>query len=129
MIFASNEPITSFKNLLKRIVHGLSALSELPSLFGDILSYLRLFALGLAGASLAVTFNTMAHHITQHGKPSSWVLAILILLIGQTLNLALCLMGAVVHGLRLNYIEFFKWSIKEDGYSYQPFKKQEISHE
>lgn len=129
MIFASNEPIINFKSFLKRSIHGLGALTELPSLFGDILSYLRLFALGLAGASLAVTFNTMAHHITQSGKPSSWVLAILILLIGQTMNLALCLMSAVVHGLRLNYIEFFKWSIKEDGYSYQPFKKQEISHE
>lgn len=128
-VFASSEPITNFKNLLKRIIHGIGALAELPSLFGDILSYLRLFALGLAGASLAVTFNTMAHHITQFGKPSSWVLAILILLVGQIMNLALCLMSAVVHGLRLNYIEFFKWSIKEDGYSYQPFKKQEISHE
>ncbi|KTD10816.1 V-type ATP synthase subunit I [Legionella gratiana] len=129
MIFASNEPIISVKSFLKRVFHGVSALAELPTLFGDILSYLRLFALGLAGASLAVTFNTMAHHIAQPGKPGSWLLAILILLIGQTMNLALCLMSAVVHGLRLNYIEFLKWSIKEDGYSYQPFKKQEISHE
>ncbi|OEH46016.1 hypothetical protein lpari_02994 [Legionella parisiensis] len=129
MIFASNEPIINMKSFFKRILHGFSALTELPTLFGDILSYLRLFALGLAGASLAVTFNSMAYHMTQSGKPSSWVLAILILLIGQTMNLALCLMSAVVHGLRLNYIEFFKWSIKEDGYCYQPFKKQEISHE
>ncbi|PWY56708.1 V-type ATP synthase subunit I [Legionella qingyii] len=129
MIFASNEPITSFNNLAKRIVHSLGALTELPSLFGDILSYLRLFALGMAGASLAVTFNSMAQHITQFGKPSSWVLAVLILIIGQTLNFVLCFISAIVHGLRLNYIEFFKWSIKEDGYCYQPFKKQEISHE
>ncbi|QEY50309.1 V-type ATP synthase subunit I [Legionella longbeachae] len=129
MIFASNEPIISYRSLFKRIIYGLGALTELPSLFGDILSYLRLFALGLAGASLAVTFNSMAHHMTQSGKPSSWVLAVIILFIGQTMNVFLCLMSAVVHGLRLNYIEFFKWSIKEDGHSYQPFKKQEISHE
>lgn len=129
MAFAANEPIINMTSFLKRAFHGVSALTELPSLFGDILSYLRLFALGLAGASLAVTFNTMAHHITQAGKPGSWILALLVLLLGQTMNLALCLMSAVVHGLRLNYIEFFKWSIKEDGYSYQPFKKQEISHE
>jgi V/A-type H+-transporting ATPase subunit I len=38
-------------------------------------------------------------------------------------------MGAVIHGLRLNYIEFLKWGIKEEGYSYQPFKKMETSHE
>ncbi|WED43357.1 V-type ATP synthase subunit I [Legionella cardiaca] len=125
MFFASNEPVKSFKSLLIRIFRGIAALAELPSLFGDILSYLRLFALGLAGASLAITFNTIAHHLAQ----TSWVLAALVLLIGQTLNFALCLMSAVIHGLRLNYIEFFKWSIKEDGYCFQPFKKQEISHE
>lgn len=126
MFFASDEPINSVTNLFKRLFHGVAAIAELPSLFGDILSYLRLFALGLAGASLAITFNTIAHHIAQS---TSWVLAALVLLIGQTLNLVLCLMSAVIHGLRLNYIEFFKWSIKEDGYGYQPFKKQEISHE
>ncbi|CDZ78971.1 V-type ATP synthase subunit I [Legionella massiliensis] len=126
MIFASNEPVTGFKSLVKRIFHSLAALYELPSLLGDILSYLRLFALGLAGASLAITFNTLAMHI---GHSTSWVLAIIVLLIGQTMNFALCLMGAVIHGLRLNYIEFFKWALKEDGYIYQPFKKQEISHE
>lgn len=125
MFFASDEPVNNFKSLFKRIFKGLGAFAELPSLFGDVLSYLRLFALGLAGASLAITFNTMAHHISQ----SSWVLAVLVLVIGQTLNFVLCLMGAVIHGLRLNYIEFFKWSVKEDGYSYQPLKKQEISHE
>lgn len=125
MFFASNEPVNSFKTLLKRILHGFAAFAELPSLFGDILSYLRLFALGLAGASLAITFNTMSHHIAQ----SSWVLAVLVLFLGQTLNFVLCLMSAVIHGLRLNYIEFFKWSVKEDGYGYQPLKKQEISNE
>ena len=125
MFFASNEPVTNFKTLFKRIFNGLAAFYELPSLFGDILSYLRLFALGLAGASLAITFNSMAHQISQ----TSWVLAALVLFLGQTLNFVLCLMSAVIHGLRLNYIEFFKWSVKEDGYSYQPLKKQEISHE
>ncbi|KTC75960.1 V-type ATP synthase subunit I [Legionella birminghamensis] len=125
LFFASNEPVKGFKSLMLRGFHGLAALMELPSLFGDILSYLRLFALGLAGASLALTFNTMASHIAE----SSWLLAGLVLVLGQTLNFVLCLMGALIHGLRLNYIEFFKWSVKEDGYNYQPFKKQEISHE
>lgn len=126
MICASDEPVTSFKIALKRVIRGLGAVAEIPSLFGDILSYLRLFALGLAGASLAITFNTMAQHIAHS---SSWVLGVLILLLGQTMNFLLCLMSAVIHGLRLNYIEFFKWSIKEDGYPYQPFKKEEIRHE
>ncbi|KTC84453.1 V-type ATP synthase subunit I [Legionella brunensis] len=125
MFFASNERVTNGRTFLLRIFHGLTALTELPSLFGDILSYLRLFALGLAGASLALTFNTMAQNIAQY----SWVLAFIVLLLGQTLNFLLCLLSAVIHGLRLNYIEFFKWSIKEDGYNYQPFKKEETPHE
>jgi V/A-type H+-transporting ATPase subunit I len=126
MIFASDVPITSVKTGLIRVIKGLGAVAEIPSLFGDILSYLRLFALGLAGASLAITFNTMAQHIAHS---SGWVLGGLVLLLGQTMNFVLCLMSAVIHGLRLNYIEFFKWSIKEDGYRYQPFKKEEVRHE
>ncbi|MBL7478431.1 V-type ATP synthase subunit I [Legionella bononiensis] len=126
MFYASSEPVISPLTFLKRVIHGLVAIAEIPSLFGDILSYLRLFALGLAGASLAITFNTMAHQATQS---SHWVLGVLILLAGQTMNFLLCLMSAVIHGLRLNYIEFFKWSIKEDGYPYQPFRKEEIVHE
>lgn len=125
MVFASNEPVTNFKSFAKRVMYGAASIVELPSLFGDVLSYLRLFALGLAGASMAVTFNTIAHTLAS----TSWVLAFIVLIAGQTLNFGLCLMSAVIHGLRLNYIEFFKWSVKEDGYNYQPFKKQEISHE
>ncbi|MFJ1267440.1 V-type ATP synthase subunit I [Legionella lytica] len=125
MIFASNEPVTNFTSFAKRVMYGAASIVELPSLFGDVLSYLRLFALGLAGASMAITFNTIAQTIA----PTSWVLAFIVLIAGQALNFGLCLMSAVIHGLRLNYIEFFKWSVKEDGYNYQPFKKQEISHE
>lgn len=126
MISASAEPIHNVKSLLIRIIKGLGAIAEIPSLFGDILSYLRLFALGLAGASLAVTFNAMGQQVAHS---SGWVLGGLIILIGQAMNFLLCLMGAVIHGLRLNYIEFFKWSMKEDGYRYQPFKKEESLHE
>lgn len=125
LLFSDNAPITGFKSLIKRLIKGLASCAELPSLFGDILSYLRLFALGLAGASLAITFNSIAAQLSH----VSWVLAVLVLVIGQGLNFVLCLMSAVIHGLRLNYIEFFKWSVKEDGYGYQPFKKQEISNE
>lgn len=130
VIFAGNEPVTNFKSFLSRLAEGLKAVAEISSLFGDILSYLRLFALGLAGASLAVTFNHIATHIAHTTSQSyGWILAFLILLAGQTLNLLLCIMSGVIHGLRLNYIEFLKWSVTEDGYAYKPFKKAEVSHE
>lgn len=130
MISASDLPVTNFKSFIKRLVFGLTELMQLSSLFGDILSYLRLFALGLAGASLAVTFNQIARQIAEaspHGF--GWVLAILVLILGQSLNFILCLMSAVIHGLRLNYIEFFKWSVKEEGHQYDPLKKMEVDHE
>ncbi len=128
MIFASDLPVTNVKSFIHRVLHGLEMLSHISTLFGDVLSYLRLFALGLAGASLAVTFNHIAVHIAKSSS-YGWILAILVLLLGQTLNLILSIMGGLIHGLRLNYIEFLKWSVKEEGYSYEPFKKVEVSHE
>lgn len=130
MIFASDLPVTNLKSFGKRTFFGVAALAELSGLFGDVLSYLRLFALGLAGASLAITFNRIAAHIANstmggHG----WILAFLVLLFGQVLNFVLCIMSGVIHGLRLNYIEFFKWSVKEEGYSYAPLKKTETFYE
>lgn len=130
MIFASSLPVTDIKSFVKRLLHGLESLSHLSALFGDILSYLRLFALGLAGASLAETFNHLAVQVstsTMHGH--GWVLGLLVLLFGQILNILLGVLSAVIHGLRLNYIEFFKWSIKEEGYAYAPLKKTEVIHE
>lgn len=128
MIFADDKPITGFKSFLTRTLKGFLSLYEITSLFGDILSYLRLFALGLAGASLAITFNQIAAHLNA-SSTYGWVLAFLVLLFGQTLNFVLCVMSGVIHGLRLNYIEFLKWSVKEEGYPYEPLKKMEVSHE
>lgn len=128
MVFASDLPVTNFKSFVKRVLHGLEALTQISTLFGDILSYLRLFALGLAGASLAITFNHIAVHIAKSSS-YGWIWAFLILLAGQTLNFILCVMSGVIHGLRLNYIEFMKWSVKEEGYPYEPLKKVEVSHE
>lgn len=130
MISASDLPVTNFKSFIKRLLYSLTELMHLSTLFGDVLSYLRLFALGLAGASLAITFNQIARQIAEaspHGF--GWIMAILVLILGQSLNFIICLMSAVIHGLRLNYIEFFKWSVKEEGYQYDPLKKMEVDHE
>ncbi len=126
--FASDKPVTNFKSFALRLLEGLLSLAEITALFSDILSYLRLFALGLAGASLAITFNHIATNLYASSS-YGWIFAFLVLLIGQTLNFVLCVMSGVIHGLRLNYIEFFKWSFKEEGYPYQPFKKMEVLHE
>ena len=101
-------------------------LTSITKLFGDILSYLRLFALGLASASLAETFNGMATGL-QIGRPGLGLLAALLILgFGHAINFVIGIMGGVVHGLRLNYIEFFGWGLSEEGYPFRAFAKREI---
>ncbi len=93
------------------------------------MSYLRLFALGLASAQLAVTFNNLASgcHV---GSRAWFLLAIVILLVGHSVNLLLGIMCGVVHGLRLNCIEFFNASLTEEGQPFKPFSENgELVHE
>jgi V/A-type H+-transporting ATPase subunit I len=90
-----------------------------------VLSYLRLFALGLASASLAVTFNDLATQAMGAGPGIGLLLALLILALGHVLNLVLAVVSGVVHGLRLNLIEFYNWGINEEGYPFNAFRKKE----
>jgi V/A-type H+-transporting ATPase subunit I len=98
--------------------------------FVDMLSYIRLFAVGMAGFYIAKSFNDMAMNLVDS---SPWPIvgiagAIVVLLFGHILNILLCLMGVLVHGIRLNTLEFsnhigLRWA----GFVYQPFKKKEIN--
>lgn len=89
------------------------------------MSYLRLFALGLATASLAAAFNGMAADIREAVPGLGLLAAGLVLIIGHAMNFVLGLMSAVVHGLRLNVIEFFKWGLKEEGTLFRPLERKE----
>ena len=110
---------------LARAGAGLLALSRVVNAFGDVMSYLRLFALGLATASLAAAFNDMAAGLRAELAGLGLLVAGLVLVVGHALNLVLGLMGAVVHGLRLNLIEFFNWGIREEGVLFRPFARKE----
>ena len=91
-------------------------------LLGDVLSYLRLYALGLAGAKLGEAFNAIGVQALGDGG-AGWIAFILIVVIGHTLNVAMCVLGAFVHPLRLNFLEFFKNSGYEGtGRKYNPLK-------
>ncbi len=111
---------------LKRLLSGLLALTNVTKLFGDVLSYLRLFALGLASASLAVTFNQLAVDVAVALPGIGLLLKVLILLTGHLLNFVLTVISGVIHGLRLNLIEFYNWSLADEGYAFQPFAKREV---
>ena len=92
-------------------------------LLGDVLSYLRLYALGLAGAKLGEAFNAIGVQALGDGG-FGWIAFILIVVIGHVLNIAMCVLGAFVHPLRLNFLEFFKNSGYEgSGRKYNPLQQ------
>ncbi|WP_179379327.1 V-type ATP synthase subunit I [Jannaschia marina] len=124
--FASDRPVAAPSDWAWRAVDGLRALSGAMGLFGDVLSYMRLFALGLASASLALTFNDLAAQVRDAVPGVGLLLALLILALGHVLNFGLALMSGVVHGLRLNYIEFFKWGLPEEGTAFRPLARKEV---
>lgn len=91
--------------------------------FTDVLSYIRLFAVGMAGASIALNFNAMAFDIAK-SSPYFIVLGVLVVLIGHALNLALCVMSVLVHAIRLNTLEFSNHSgLTWSGSAFHPFRK------
>ena len=122
-IFVFNDPK---RNILLNIGSGLwETYNTVTGVVGDVLSYLRLYALGLAGAMLGLAFNNIGNMVLGDGSnPLLWIPFILIVLVGHTLNVAMAALGAFVHPLRLNFLEFFKNSGYEgSGRSYNPLKK------
>lgn len=102
-----------------------NTLMRLPGALGDTLSYLRLFALGYAGASLAAAFNELAAQVVQGVPGFGVLLAMLLLLLGHALNLVLGVAGGFVHCLRLNFIEYLNWAGISEGRPFTPFKLKE----
>ena len=113
------------RNPLLNVGSGLwETYNTATGLLGDVLSYLRLYALGLAGAKLGEAFNAIGLQTLGDGG-FNWVWFILIVVIGHTLNVAMCVLGAFVHPLRLNFLEFFKNSGYEgSGRNYHPLKTE-----
>ena len=113
------------RNPLVNIGSGLwDTYSMASGLMGDVLSYLRLYALGMSGSMLGATFNQIAGMVLGTNPTWQWLPFVLIVLFGHALNLALSCLGAFVHPLRLNFVEFFKNSDYQGrGITYNPLKK------
>ena len=113
------------RNPLLNVGSGLwETYNTATGLLGDVLSYLRLYALGLAGAKLGEAFNAIGLQALGDGGVG-WVWFILIVVVGHVLNVAMCILGAFVHPLRLNFLEFFKNSGYEgSGRKYNPLKTE-----
>ena len=97
-------------------------------ILGDVLSYIRLYALGLAGGMLGAAFNNLGLMVMGGSIEGAiwfqWIPFVLILVLGHVLNLAMSALGAFVHPLRLSFVEYFKNAGYEGkGTLYKPFKK------
>lgn len=119
---------TPGRNPLLNIGSGLwDTYNMATGILGDTLSYIRLYALGLAGGMLGGAFNNLGLMImggSTAGATWQWLPFILILVVGHILNLAMSALGAFVHPLRLTFVEYFKNSGYEGkGTLYTPFKK------
>lgn len=114
------------RNPLINIGSGLwDTYQMVTGLLGDVLSYIRLYALGLAGGMLGMAFNQLGEMVLgTTPNVGSWIGFILIITFGHVLNLLMACLGAFVHPLRLSFVEYFKNAGYEgQGILYQPFKK------
>jgi V/A-type H+-transporting ATPase subunit I len=115
-------------NFFKGVAIGLlrlplSVLDSISS-FSDIVSYVRLFAVGLATVAVATNFNNMAANVG-FGMPGGLISAF-ILFFGHTLNIIMGAMSVIVHGVRLNMLEFSgQLGMQWTGMPYKPFQETE----
>jgi V/A-type H+/Na+-transporting ATPase subunit I len=118
------------KNPLKRITFGvLGNLMSIPGAFGDMLSYIRLMAVGLASYYIASAFNGLAMGMSE---ATAWAIpaTVLVLILAHSLNIGLCLVAIFAHGVRLNMLEFStNAGVQWAGHPYQPFALQTTSTE
>ncbi|MDR1336548.1 MAG: V-type ATP synthase subunit I [Tannerella sp.] len=121
LIFLVNSP---GKNIFLNIGLGLwDTYNMATGLLGDVLSYVRLFALGLSGGILASVFNSLATGMSPDNAILGPVVMVLIFLVGHALNIFMNVLGAVVHPMRLTFVEFFKNAgYTGGGKAYRPYK-------
>ena len=122
MIFLFNSP---GKNIFMNIGLGVwDSYNMATGLLGDVLSYVRLFALGLSGGILAGVFNSLAVGMSPDNVIVGPIVMVLIFVIGHAINIFMNVLGAMVHPMRLTFVEFFKNSgYAGGGKEYKPFKK------
>lgn len=119
----SNYEGNLIKSILASLTNIVSVLLGVVNVFSDIVSYIRLWAVGLAGAAIAATVNELAGPLL--GNFLFMIVAIVLLVFGHGLNMILNVLSVIVHGIRLNTLEFsshldMSWS----GHKFKPFKEQ-----
>ncbi len=118
----SNYEGNIIKSILESLKNIVSVLLGVVNVFSDIVSYIRLWAVGLAGAAISATVNELAGPLL--GNFLFMILAIVLLVFGHGLNMILNVLSVIVHGIRLNTLEFsshldMSWS----GHKFKPFEE------
>ena len=121
VLFGGMSPDKSFGQGLKAgLADSFTVFLNTISCFGNVMSYIRLFAVGMAGVAISQSFNGIAAGM--HGPLI--ILGVVVVLIGHALNIIMCFLSVVVHGVRLNVLEFSgQIGLEWTGIPYEPFKK------
>ncbi len=125
LMFLFNNPD---KKIFLRPLMGLWELYGFATgIVGDILSYLRLFALGLASGLLGNAFNGIAFGFIENSIFPGIIGTVILLVFAHALNFGLAILGAFVHPLRLTFVEFYKnLDFEGGGMGYSPFLKEKL---
>ena len=125
MMLLFNKTEKGLKGIPASIGSGLWGLyNKITGLLGDLLSYIRLFALGISGAVLGLVFNQLAFSFAPDIIIAKQLVIIVILLFGHAVNLFLCSLSAFVHPMRLTFVEFYNNAgFEGGGKKYDPFRR------
>jgi V/A-type H+-transporting ATPase subunit I len=110
----------SEKGIIKKLINGVLSLYNVTGFLGDVLSYSRLFALGLATGVIGTVVNAMSSMLG--GSFFGNILMVFFMIFGHTFNIAINVLGAYVHSSRLQYVEFFGKFFEGDGKPFVPFR-------
>lgn len=101
--------------LIQEKLGGIGEFLKSIQIFADVLSYLRLYALGMASMIMAVTFNEL-------GELVGLTFGVFIIILGHMVNIVIGVMGGVIHGLRLNFLEWYHYCFEGGGKAFNPLK-------
>jgi V/A-type H+-transporting ATPase subunit I len=118
MLFFFSNPSPS---VAKRLGGGAWALYNVFGLFGDVMSYARIFGLGMSSGIIALVINQMAMSMMGSKPGIGWLFAPILLVFGHTFNLAMSIIGSLVHSARLNFLEYYGKFFDGGGKTYAPF--------
>ncbi len=110
------------KNPIKRVISGLGALYGVTGWISDLLSYMRLFGMGLATGVIGMVINQLVGMMTSGGGIISLALGAVVFVGAHLFNAAINILGAYVHACRLQYIEFFGKFYQEGGKPFMPLR-------